>query len=242
MKFLKIFYAIFTYAVTIIALGFFFLFFENIFLEKTVSTPTGEFFHWKTAIWDIGLIALFGVQHSIMARDWFKNWITSVLPKSVERITYILLTSFVFSIVITQWQPFGDYFWDFRGEWIGFVMYAISILGLSISAISASLINSKSFIGLEQLLSPTGTAQKEFVMPFLYNYVRHPIYSGLLLGFWTVPVMSGSGLLFSICMTIYIVIGSYLEERNLVKTFGNEYKYYQQQVPMFIPFLNFWKK
>jgi len=239
MKFLKIFYAIFTYAVTAIALGMFVLFFENIFLYKTASTPVGEGFYWQIVVWNIGLISLFGVQHSVMARDWFKDWITSLLPRSIERITYILLTGFVTAILISQWQPFGHYFWDFRGSWIGFVMYAISFLGLGISAISASLINSKSFIGLEQLQSPNGMVEKEFVMPFLYNYVRHPIYFGLLLAFWTVPVMSGSGLLFSIYMTLYIIIGSHLEERNLVKTFGREYEYYQQQVPMLIPFLKF---
>ena len=76
-------------------------------------------------------------------------------------------------------------------------------------------------------------------MPFLYNYVRHPIYFGLLIGFWTVPVMSQSGLLFSIYMTVYIVVGTYLEERNLVKSFGSEYEYYQERVPMLIPFLKF---
>ena len=239
MKFLKIFYAIFTYAVTAITLGCFVLFFENIYLNKTVSTPIGEGFHWQIVIWNIGLITLFGVQHSIMARDWFKDWITSILPKSVERITYILLTSFVFAILITQWQSFGEYFWDFRGSWIGYGMYMISLLGLGISTISASLINSKSFIGLEQLQSPNGTAEKEFVMPLFYNYVRHPIYFGLLLAFWTVPVMSGSGLLFSVYMTLYIIVGSHLEERNLVKVFGEDYKYYQEQVPMLIPFLKF---
>ena len=239
MKFLKIFYAIFTYAVTIIALVFFVLFFENIYLYSTTSAAIEESFHWEMVVWNIGLITLFGVQHSVMARDWFKDWITALLPKSVERITYILLTSFVLAILITQWQPFGNHFWDFRGTWIGYVMYGVSFLGLGISVISASLINSKSFIGLEQLQNSNGTADKEFVMPFLYNYVRHPIYFGLLLAFWTVPVMSGGGLLFNIYMTLYIVVGTYLEERNLVKFFGNDYRFYQKQVPMFIPFLKF---
>ena len=239
MKFLKIFYAIFTYAITLVALGLFILFFENIYLEKTISTPIGGNFDWQIVVWNIGLISLFGVQHSVMARDWFKDWITTLLPKAIERVTYILLTSFVLAILISQWQPFGHSFWDFRGTWIGYVMYGISFLGLGISAVSASMINSRSFIGLEQIQSPNGTAHKEFVMPFLYNYVRHPIYFGLLIGFWTVPVMSQSGLLFSIYMTVYIVVGTYLEERNLVKSFGSEYEYYQERVPMLIPFLKF---
>lgn len=239
MKFLKVFYAIFTYAVTALTLSCFVLFFENIYLYKTVSAPIGEGFHWQIAIWNIGLITLFSVQHSVMARDWFKDWITAVMPKSVERITYILLTSFVLAILISQWQPFGTYFWDFRGSWIGYGMYLVSFIGLGISTMSVMLINSKSFLGIDQLQSADGTAHKEFIMPLFYNYVRHPIYFGLLLAFWTVPAMSDSGLLFSIYMTLYIIVGSHLEERNLVKTFGEDYKYYQKQVPMLIPFLKF---
>jgi methanethiol S-methyltransferase len=240
MKFLKFVYAIFTYAITAIALVCFVLFFENIYLQQTTSTTTaGENEVWQMIVWNIALISLFGLQHSIMARDWFKKWIASVLPPSIERITYILWTSLVLSIIITQWQAFGHYFFDFRDSWMGYVMYAISFGGLGISTISALSINSKNFIGLEQLENEYGTVKKKLVKPLFYKYVRHPIYLGLLIAFWTVPVMSESGLLFNFYMTLYIIVGTHLEERNLVKAFGNDYVYYQQEVPMFIPFLKF---
>lgn len=238
MKFLKFLYAAYTYIITAVVLLVFFLFFQNIsYLGHTASLPTDSPFSWQSLFWNIGLLTLFGVQHSVMARDWFKEWIKFLVPSALERITYIMLTSLVIALIVWQWQPFGGVLWDFRGEVLGYIMLAFSSIGLMITAISATLISSKSFIGLEQLTSISGQTDKEFVMPLFYQYVRHPIYFGLLLTFWTIPLMSWSGLVFTIGMTIYIAVGSFFEERNLVQTFGETYRVYQQQVPMLIPFL-----
>lgn len=238
MKFLKILYAAYTYIITAVVLLAFFLFFQNIsYLGNTASLPNNISFSWQALFWNLGLLTLFGLQHSLMARDWFKEWIKFLVPSALERITYIMLTSLVIALIVWQWQPFGGVLWDFRGKILGYIMLGFSAIGLIITIISATLIGSKSFIGLEQLTAPSGQVDKEFVMPLFYQYVRHPIYFGLLLTFWTIPLMSWSGLVFTIGMTIYIAVGSFFEERNLVLTFGETYRAYQQQVPMLIPFL-----
>ncbi len=241
MKILRMLYALFTYLMMgLVLLGFLF-FFENVFLDKTVSLPLVESFSWQSLFLDIGLIGLFGIQHSIMARDWFKRFITFLVPASVERVTYILLTNIVIGLLIWQWKPFGNVLWDVRGHELGYILYTLSFMGLIITGISVVLISTREFIGLEQLNHGKGNFKKVFVQPLFYKYVRHPIYFGLILALWTVPLLTWSSLLFNIGMTIYIIIGALLEERNLVLAFGNDYKKYQKEVPMLIPFLKIFK-
>ena len=171
MKFLKFLYAAYTYIITAVVLLVFFLFFQNIpYLGNTASLPYTVAFSWQALFWNIGLLTLFGIQHSVMARDWFKEWIKFLVPSALERITYIMLTSLVIALIVWQWKPSGGVLWDFRGEILGYIMIGFSIIGLIITTISATLISSKSFVGLEQLTNLSGQTDKEFVMPLFYGY------------------------------------------------------------------------
>jgi len=235
MKLLQYLYAGYCYLVAGVAILAFALFFENIYLEKTVSLPA-NIVTTQAIFINISLLLLFGFQHSLMARDWFKRWISYYLPASLERVTYILISSVALALMVWWWQPFGEMIWDVRNTILGWVLLGLGLFGGIIIMISVSLINSKYFLGWQQIKTQKGAEEMKFVTPLFYQFVRHPIYFGTLLAFWCVPVMSASGMLFSIGMSIYIIIGARYEERNLRLKFGDEYQAYQATVPMLIPF------
>lgn len=241
MKIFHRIYAIYCYFVTAISLVGFFLFFENIYLPTTVSTPLGSPVRFNAVLLDFMLIALFGIQHSIMARDWFKKWLKDWLPPALERVTFLLLSSIVLAIIVRFWQPFGGVFWDVRGSLSGYLLLIIGGMGGIIVLLSARAIGSRSFIGWEQITMPNVNVEQPFITPSFYRFVRHPIYFGTLLLIWFVPLLSFSGLFFNLLMTLYIIIGATFEERNLRITFGETYRTYQRFVPMLIPFTKYRK-
>jgi protein-S-isoprenylcysteine O-methyltransferase Ste14 len=238
MKYLQYLYAAYCYLVAAVAMLAFLLFFENFYLSKTVSLPS-NIVTARAIFTDIGLLLLFGLQHSLMARDWFKKWLTHYLPASLERVTYILMSSVVLALIVWWWQPFGEMVWDVRNYGLGWLLLGLGVFGGIVVVISAGLINSRYFVGFQQIQTQTAQEEQKFVTPFFYQHVRHPIYFGTLLAIWCVPVMSASGILFCVGMTAYIIIGATYEERNLRLRFGDEYRAYQANVPMLIPFTKF---
>lgn len=187
---------------------------------------------------DAALIALFGVQHSVMARPGFKRAWTRIVPQPIERSTYVLVTSAVLILLFVAWRPLPASIWHVDNRVGIYALWAIFGLGWGIVLLSTFLINHFELFGLKQvwlsLTGKSGTAPK-LRRPFFYKLVRHPLYSGFLLAFWATPAMSLGHLIFALGMSAYILIAIQFEERDLVDVFGSDYEIYQREVGMLAP-------
>ena len=187
------------------------------------------------------LIALFGVQHSIMARGWFKNWFAKYFPRPIERSTFVLLSGLLLFNLVYQWQPIGGILWEVASEsTLYYILYVLFFAGWAILFISSFLINHFDLFGLRQTyLELLGKPYKplHFRIIWFYKYVRHPLYFGMLLGMWATPIMSVTHLIFAIAITAYVIVGVKFEEKDLSKEFGDTYEDYKNGRPMLIPFI-----
>ena len=185
------------------------------------------------------LMSLFAIQHSVMARQGFKRWWTHVVPPSIERSTYVLFTSLVLLLLYWQWQPIPAFVWTVHNPTVAGMFNGIFWLGWVVLVVSTFLLNHFELFGLSQVFARLFGKQlsdAKFRTPLLYRYVRHPIYLGVLLAVWATPAMTVGHLLFAGMITGYILIGIQLEERDLVKQFGDQYRRYRQRAAMLIPF------
>ncbi len=188
------------------------------------------------------LMSLFAVQHSVMARKQFKQWWTQFVPKSIERSTYVLLASLALILLFWQWRPMPGIVWQIANPQLAAAMLALSVLGFVLVFVSTFLINHFELFGLHQVVNNlVGRAMPapRFRTPVLYKVVRHPIYLGFIIAFWATPTMTVGHLLFAAVTTAYILVGIFLEERDLVEQFGDEYRRYRERVGMLMPF---WRK
>jgi methanethiol S-methyltransferase len=187
---------------------------------------------------DAGLLGLFAVQHSLMARPGFKRAWTRVVPKAAERSTYVLFSSVALLFLFWQWQPIGGFFWKVENPTIRFVLYGLCAAGFLTVLISTFLINHFDLFGLRQVyLSLRGKeyTQLKFGTPMFYRHVRHPLYLGWLFAFWATPTMTVAHMFFAVATTTYILIAIQLEEKDLVDLHGDQYRRYREQVPMIVP-------
>ena len=188
---------------------------------------------------DVALLGVFAVQHSVMARKWFKAWWTRLVPAPLERSTYVLFSSVALILMFWLWRPLGGVVWSVEDPIGRVVLYGLFAFGFGLVLASTFLINHFDLFGLRQvwlyLLGRPYTVLR-FGTPGPYRLVRHPLYVGWLFAFWSTPTMTLAHLLFSLLTSAYILIAIQLEERDLVREFGDSYDSYRRSVPMLIPF------
>ncbi len=188
---------------------------------------------------NLGLLLLFGLQHSIMARPGFKRALSKILPAPMERSTFVLATVAVLVLLYLFWTPMPAVVWSVDSPlWSG-LLTTLYFAGFAIVLVTTFLINHFELFGLlqgwqaqQKKPMPTG----EFRTPSLYKLVRHPLYFGFILAFWSTPHMTVGHLLFAAVWTAYILIAIGYEERDLLEHFGEKYRAYMQKTPMILPF------
>ena len=187
---------------------------------------------------DAALLTVFAVQHSVMARRWFKDWWTQIVPWTIERSTFVLFASLALILLFWQWRPIGIEIWTVDNPFIRAVLWALFAAGWGTVLVVTFLINHFDLFGLRQVWLPlTGRpyTRIEFRTPLPYRYVRHPLYFGFLLAFWMTPTMTFAHLVFAAATTAYIVLAIQFEERDLVREYGSAYEEYRRRVPMLLP-------
>lgn len=236
-RFLAVVYGVTVYflflATFLYAIGFV----GRVVVPKTIdSGPTSQ--PLLSALIDALLLSVFAIQHSVMARRGFKQRWTKVVSWYVERSTYVLAATLALALLLWQWRPIPNVVWDLRASATGSVLGVLFWIGWAILFLSTYLINHFELFGLQQVWA-YGRGKEfhhaAFQTPFLYRWVRHPIYLGFVIAFWSAPVMTVGHLLFALASTGYILVGIYFEERDLIHAYGNTYLNYRRQVPMLIP-------
>ncbi|MES3033387.1 MAG: isoprenylcysteine carboxylmethyltransferase family protein [Gemmatimonadota bacterium] len=234
-------YGLVAYSVFFVTFLYAIGFANNVLVPKSMdigvpASAAGEAFFVSLLV-NVVLLTIFALQHSVMARPAFKKWWTQFVPRSVERSTYVLLASLALVLLFAQWRPMPVVVWEVSGA-AALVLQAIYWTGWLLVLSSTFLIDHFELFGLKQVFARvTGRAiaAPVFRTPLFYKHVRHPIYLGFILAFWATPRMTGGHLLFAAATTGYILVGIWLEERDLVALFGDRYREYRTRVRMLLP-------
>jgi methanethiol S-methyltransferase len=187
---------------------------------------------------DAALLTVFAIQHSVMARPWFKRWWTQIIPAPIERSTYVLCASLALIVLFWQWRPLGGVLWSLDSAAAQAAVWTLFASGWALVLVVTFLINHFDLFGLRQVwfaLTGTPQAKVSFTVPGPYRVVRHPLYLGFLLAFWMTPTMTLAHLVFAVVTTAYIVVAIQFEEHDLVAEHGSAYEAYRGRVPMLIP-------
>jgi protein-S-isoprenylcysteine O-methyltransferase Ste14 len=235
-KILTLSYGALSYAIFFLTFLYAIGFIGNVVVPKSLDSPATD--PWITAlIIDLGLLSLFAVQHSVMARPGFKRLLTKVIPAAVERSTYVLASSLALILLFWQWRPLGGVIWDVQNEVGRALLLAGFAFGWMLVLVTTFVINHFDLFGLRQTWRAyrgQPQAPVAFMTPVLYRIVRHPLYVGWLLAFWCTSTMTMTHLLFAVMTTAYILVAIQLEERDLMSAHP-EYAEYRRHVPMIVP-------
>jgi len=226
------------YLVFLVAFLYAIGFVSGLVVPKTVDTgPVVPLI--EALVVNLLLMSLFAVQHSVMARKPFKRWLTQFVPESIERSTYVLVASLILLLLFWQWRPIPTVVWQITTPEIAMAVMGLSFVGWLLVLASTFLINHFELFGMHQVvnnLAGRGMPSAKFRTPLLYKVVRHPLYLGFIIAFWAAPTMTVGHMLFAAVTTAYIFVGIFLEERDLVALFGDEYRRYRERVAMIVPF------
>ncbi len=234
---LSLLYGILAYGLFAVTFVYTTCFIANIAVPKTIDGGEQSPLLVAASI-DAALLGLFAAQHSIMARRGFKRVWTQLVPKHLERPTYVLAATLALILLLWQWRPMPDIVWELTGP-VAMVLTITYWMGWCLLLTSTFLINHFELFGVQQVwgyFRGEQYARPKFRMPFLYRLVRHPLYLGFVIAFWSAPQMSLGHLVFAIAGTSYILLGIYFEERDLMVEHGDAYKNYRERVPMLVPF------
>lgn len=230
-------YSIFAYIVGLVGQVWFILYLGDWDFLKTIHAPQQTSTPLAILV-DVLLILLFALQHSVMARQWFKSKITKYIPNITERSTYVTLSGVALLLIVLYWQPIDGYVWRVKDTTLWWVLTAMMIFGWLFSLVATFVINHFELFGLQQgyfHLKNRTIPDSYFQERLFYKFIRHPIQLGVLMGIWFTPVMSYGHLLLSLLFTIYIFVGLYYEERDLVVELGDAYREYKERVGMIFP-------
>ena len=222
-----IFFGTFLYAVG---------FLGNFFVPKSIDSPPTSSLAIALIV-NFGLLGVFAVQHSVMARPQFKARWTRIIGRPIERSTYVLASNLAMILLFWQWRPLGGVIWDIQDARARISLHVLCAAGWTLLFISTCLINHFDLFGLRQVwfyFRGREYAPLPFKTPALYRVVRHPLYVGWITAFWATPTMTASHLLFALGSTAYILVAIRFEERDLLG-YHREYAEYRERVPMLIP-------
>jgi protein-S-isoprenylcysteine O-methyltransferase Ste14 len=238
-KGLAFLYGAVAYLVFLVAFLYAIGFTGNVLVPKGIDAgtagPVGQ-----AILVNVLLLGLFAIQHSVMARPGFKRWWTAIVPKPIERSTYVLLASLILLLVYWQWRPMTGTVWSVTGSTSSTILWAVFGFGWVVVLLSTFMIGHFDLFGLRQVLMNLRGQEPEppkFKSPGFYNLIRHPIMVGFIIAFWATPEMSTGHLLFAAVTTAYILIAVQLEERDLEEMLGQAYVDYRARVPGLIPFI-----
>lgn len=239
-RLLSLVFACAVYATALATMAYLFLFIGNFGLARSLDSPAR--LDWPQALLvNIGIIVLFGLQHSLMARRGFKQFARRLIPTEAEPSVYVLLTCAALAVLFRFWQPLDFVIWEMQREWARGVLTGMFAFGWILVGIAIWLTNHFDLFGVRQawaFFRGKRYQQPPFTTRGPYRFSRHPLYLGWLFAFWSAPTMTVGHLLFAGLMTAYLVVAIPYEEADLVRTFGKRYLQYRQRVPKFIPVLS----
>lgn len=234
---LAVVYGMLSYTLFLVVFLYLIGFVGNLFVPRSVdnalAAPVGS-----AVTIDVILITLFAVQHSVMARPAFKRWWTRIVPKPIERSTYVLVASLVLVLMFWQWRELPAVVWDLSWQPARLGVWTLFWLGWATVLASTFMINHFELFGLKQVFAAwkaRPSVDTGFRATLLYRVVRHPLMLGFLIAFWAAPTMTAGHLLFAAVMTGYILLALQIEEHDLMAALGARYAEYRQRVPMLIP-------